>query len=415
MYEIERWINARSFVPEDELNNIYSEFISFSQSPKFIPSYSSKVMEHQIVFDEYIDIPEEVREKYRQIGRFTPLHRALGLEKALNTNCQIYLKREDLLPSGSFKLNAMLPQAYFAKNDGRKTVLLATSAGQTGASGAFAAALFGLKCKVFIANHAYVSRPGRCNMMRMYGAEVVSSPTMETEIGRNISEAYGMEFKSTEAVALSEVAEIISKDHECVTFPGSFSDFTLSYNTIVGQETIKQFEELGVLPNKVVGCVGGGSSFGGIVLPFMKKYDEKIEYFGVESENVPKMTKGVYKFDYPGVSSNQYPRCKMYSLGYNYIPPNIHATGLRYHGVSPIISYLLSKKKFTPFAVPQQEALDAAKLLASSEGIITAPESSYSIAKIIREAKVNNGDVLLTAITGNGYLDLNAYENICNA
>lgn len=415
MYEIEKWVNARSFVPEDELNNIYSEFISYSQSSRFIPSYSSKVMEHQIIFDEYIDIPDEVRAKYQLIGRPTPIHRACGLERALNTNCRIYFKREDLLPSGSFKLNTMLPQAYYAKIDGRKTVLIATSAGQTGASGAFASALFGLKCRVFIANHAYVSRQGRCNLMRMYGAEVVSSPTQETEIGKNIMEAYGPEFKSTEAVALSEVAEIISKNHDCVTFPGSFSDFTLSYNTIVGQETIKQFEKLDALPNKIIGCVGGGSSFGGMVLPFMKKYGEKIGYYGVESENVPKMTKGAYKFDYPGVSSNQYPKCKMYSLGYNYTPPNIHATGLRYHAISPILSYLLYKKKFTPVAIPQEEALDAAKMLARSEGIITAPESSYSIARIIREAKMNNGDVLLTAITGNGCLDLNAYGDVLNA
>jgi len=412
MYKIKNWINARSFVPEDELNDIYSEFISYSQSPKFIPSYSGGVLQHQVVFDEYIEIPYEVREKYEYIGRFTPLQRAYGLEKEINTNCKIYLKREDLLPSGSFKLNAMLPQAYYAKIDNRKTVLIATSAGQTGASGALASKLFGLGCRVFIANHAFISRAGRCNLMRMYGAEVISSPSLETEMGRNISEAYGPEFKSTEAVALSEVAEIISKNHECVTFPGSFCDFTLTYNTIVGQETIVQLEEMGILPNKIIGCVGGGSSFGGMILPFMKKYGEKIEYYGIESENVPKMTKGAYKYDYSGVSSNQYPKCKMYSLGYNYTPPNIHATGLRYHAVSPIISYLLNRKKFIPVAISQQEALEAAKMLARSQGIVTAPESSYSIAQIIREAKKNNSDILLTTVTGNGYLDLNAYENI---
>lgn len=408
MYEIDSWINSRSFVPEKKLNIIYREFNDFMHSDNYIPAYSNTCMLHHTYVTEKIEIPQKVKEMYSTIGRYTPIHRAKNLEKKLGTNCKIYLKREDFSPTGSFKLSSQIPQVYYAKQEGKKTILLGTSAGQTGASGALAAKLFDMNCRVFVANHAYKSRKGRCNLMRMYGAEVISSPSMETEIGRVLNETKEADFKSTEAIAVAEVTELISKNDSAVYCPGSFADFTLTYSSVIGLETIKQFEKMEILPDKIIGCIGGGSSFGGMVLPFLKKYGDQIKYIATESDNIPKMTKGQYRFDHP-MTDPKYPKCKMYTLGYEYTPSDLHATGLRFHGLSPILSYLLSKNTFTPYSITQNDAIKAACLLAQTEGIIVAPESSYSMAQLIKEAKKNEGTVLLSCVTGNGYLDLNAY------
>lgn len=412
MYKINNWLNCRTLVPAPELRHIYKEFIDYSMKG-MSEATPEAIIGHNLSLEKEIAIPSEVKRIYEEIGRNTPLMRAKNLEKALNTNCKIYFKREDVLPTGSFKLNAIIPQAYYAKCENKKQIITETAAGQTGAAAAFGSGYFDLPCKVYMVKSSYNTRPVRRKQMEIYGAEVISSPSSQTEAGRAILEKFkdDSSYPGNEAVAVSECAEDIFNNPTACTLSGSFLDVVLTYQSIIGQEADYQLEHEfnEIRPDKIISCVGGGSSFGGLVLPFIHKYGETaIEYIAVESKDIPKMTKGEYRYDYPG-SSKQYPRLKMYTLGHNYTPPNIHSTGLRYHGTSPIISYLLDKNVVKAYALEEEEALKSALLFTEVEGIIPAPESSYGIAKVIEEAKKNDEKVILSIITGNGFLDLDAF------
>lgn len=410
------WLNSRALVPVDDLMIIYKEFMEYSLSNEGLGrALPETVAEHNLSFEKKFEIPDQVKEKYSEIGRATPLIRAKNLEKYLKTNCRIYFKREDVLPTGSFKINATIAQAYFAKENGRKTIIAETAAGQTGAAVSFAASCYGLNCKIYMVKSSYESRKDRRHQMELYGANVISSPSTQTEEGKEVLKKISdyESYPGNEAVAVSECAEDVFRTQNSATISGSFLDVVLSYQSIVGQEAdIQLREQYGEKrPDIIACCVGGGSIFGGLNFPFMHLYpDDDIVYYAVESTDIPKLTKGSYTYDYPG-SSTTYPKLKMYTLGHNFLPPDIHSSGLRYHGTSPIISYLLSKGRINAVALDESYALEKAEIFSRLEGIIPSPESAYGIAKIMDEAQKNENKVILGVISGNGFLDLSAYYN----
>lgn len=416
MYRIKNWLNCRFLVPQDELMRIYQEFIEYALSNRGMKqAMPDTVTGHNLSLQKEIFIPSELQQIYMELGRFSPLIRAYRLEKYLNTNCRIYFKREDIMPTGSFKLNAIIAQAFFAKQENRKIIIGETAAGQTGAAIAFASKFFDIPCQIFMVKSSYLSRDVRRSQMQLYDAEVILSPSKETKIGKETIEKFKHDpnYPGNEAVAVAECAEKIFQTPESTTLSGSFTDVTLTYQSIIGQEAAIQLQENfnEKCPDKIICCVGGGSSFGGLALPFMHLYpNQNIDYIAVESQSIPKLSQGEYHYDYPG-SSKQYPRIKMYTLGSDYTPPDIHSTGLRYHCSSPIISYLLHNKKIRVVALPEKEALQQTLQFSKLEGIIPAPESAYGIAQVIHEAKKNDNKSILSIITGNGFLDMSAFIN----
>lgn len=364
--------------------------------------------------DELIEIPEEIRSFYRMF-RPSPLVRAYFLEKELGTPAEIYYKFEGNNTSGSHKLNSAAAQAYYAKKQGLKSITTETGAGQWGTALSMAAAFYGLELKVFMVKTSSEQKPHRREVMRTYGATVTPSPSDTTEAGRKILR----EFPGTGGslgCAISEAVETAVKTDNCRYVLGSVLDHVLLHQSVIGQECKAAFDKYGIEPNVIIGCCGGGSNFGGLIAPYMgERLQGKngIEFIGVEPASCPSLTRGKFAYDYCD-SAQITPLAKMYTLGCGFMPSPNHAGGLRYHGMSPVISRLYHDGLIKAVSAEQSKVFDAAVRFAKCEGILPAPESSHAIKAAIDEAekckKTGEKKRILFGLTGTGYFDMSAYK-----
>lgn len=364
--------------------------------------------------DRWIEIPDEVREMYK-IWRPTPLVRARGLEKALDTPAHIYFKNESVSPVGSHKLNSAIAQAYYCKKQGVTNITTETGAGQWGAALSLAAKHFGLELAVYMVKISYHQKPYRRSIMQTYGAEVVASPSMSTKAGRKIITDHP-NYQGSLGTAISEAVELAMSTPNCKYTLGSVLNHVSLHQTVIGLEAEKQMEMAGEYPDVVIGCFGGGSNFSGISFPFLRHNfsgERSTRFIAAEPLSCPKLTRGAFKYDF-GDEAGYTPLIPMLTLGHNFAPANIHAGGLRYHGAGSIVSRLKTDGLIDAVDIPQLETFKAATLFAQSEGIIPAPESSHAIAATIREAlKAKEEGVrktILFNLSGHGLIDMAAYD-----
>lgn len=362
----------------------------------------------------WIDIPEEVLEMYKYY-RSTPLVRAYGLEKALGTPAHIYFKNESVSPVGSHKLNSALPQAYYCKKEGITNITTETGAGQWGAALSYAAKIFDLEAAVYQVKISYEQKPYRRSMMQTYGAQVIASPSMSTKAGRKIL-TDDPNNQGSLGTAISEAIELAMSTPNCKYTLGSVLNHVTLHQSVIGLEAEKQMEMAGEYPDIVIGCFGGGSNFGGLAFPFMRhniKDGKNTQFIAAEPASCPKLTRGVFQYDFGDVAGYT-PLLPMFTLGHNFMPANIHAGGLRYHGAGVIVSQLLKDKMMEAVDIPQSESFKAGTLFAKSEGIIPAPESCHAIAAAIREAEkckeTGEEKVILFNLSGHGLIDMAAYD-----
>jgi tryptophan synthase beta chain len=382
--------------------------------PKIFPK---QIIAQELSKDRWIDIPEEVREVYK-LWRPTPLFRAVGLEKLLKTPARIYYKYEGVSPAGSHKPNTAVPQAYYNMKEGAKRMATETGAGQWGSALAFGCMMFGLKCTVYMVKVSYQQKPYRRVMMETFGADVYASPSKQTESGRKILKE-DPDSSGSLGIAISEAVEDALTDEEANYGIGSVFNHVLLHQTVIGLETQKQLEIAEVYPDVIYGCIGGGSSFSGLFWPFYYdkvsgKAPKDTRFVATEATACPKVTRGEYTYDH-GDTARLTPLVPMHTLGHEFIPSGIHAGGLRYHGIAPTISRLVSEKKVETKAYNQVEVFDAAKLFIRAEGIIPAPEPAHAIKGAIDEAlrckKTGEEKVILFLLCGHGYFDMQAYDD----
>lgn len=364
--------------------------------------------------DAWIEIPEEVREQYAHY-RCTPLVRAYALEKAIGTPAHIYFKNESVNPLGSHKLNSAIPQAYYAKKQGLTHITTETGAGQWGAALSYAAKAFGLEAAVYQVKISYEQKPYRRSIMQTFGAQVTPSPSMSTRAGKDILTKDPLHTGSL-GTAISEAVELATTTPNCRYTLGSVLNHVALHQSVIGLEAEKQMEMAGEYPDIVIGCFGGGSNFGGISFPFMRhniKDGKTTRFIAAEPASCPKLTKGVFKYDFAD-ESGYTPLLPMYTLGHRFKPANIHAGGLRFHGAGMIISQLIKDGMMEAVDIDQLETFEAGVLFARTEGIVPAPESCHAIAATINEAKkcIETGEekVILFNLSGHGLIDMKAYD-----
>ncbi len=363
--------------------------------------------------ERYIEIPEEVQDIYK-MWRPTYLHRAYRLEKALDTPAKIFYKYEGTSPAGSHKLNTSVAQAYYNKKEGVKRLATETGAGQWGSALAMGCQLFDLECKVYMVRVSYEQKPYRRIMMETWGANVVSSPSEDTEIGRKIRKE-DPDCSGSLGIAISEAVEDAATRDDTMYSLGSVLNHVLMHQTIIGQEAKKQLEKADAYPDIIIGCIGGGSNFAGVFLPFVKdKLDgRKLSIICVEPEACPTVTKGPYTWDFGDVAGMA-PIAKMYTLGHTFVPPRIHAGGLRYHGMAPIVSHLNKLGIIETRAEHQVPVFKSAVMFARAEGILPAPEPAHAIKAVVDEAlkckESGEAKTILLALSGHGHFDLGAYD-----
>ncbi|MDP1610306.1 MAG: TrpB-like pyridoxal phosphate-dependent enzyme [Sulfuritalea sp.] len=375
--------------------------------------FPGNLLEQEMSAERWIKIPEEVREIY-QLWRPTPLVRAHRLEKALGTPCKIFFKYEGVSPSGSHKTNTSVPQAYYNKQAGFSRLTTETGAGQWGSALAFAGQMFDIDVRIYMVKISYEQKPYRRSMMQTWGANVFPSPTDMTNAGR-AALAADPNNQGSLGLAISEAVEEAASRADTNYSLGSVLNHVLLHQTIIGQEAKKQLAKVGEYPDMVFAPCGGGSNFAGIAFPFLadKAAGKKVRLVGVEPTSCPSMTKGVYAYDYGDVSGYT-PLMKMYTLGHNFMPPGIHAGGLRYHGESPLVSQLYHEKLIEAVAVPQVATFAAGVQFAKAEGIIPAPESCHAIRAVIDEAlrckESGEPKTLLFCLSGHGHFDMASYD-----
>lgn len=376
--------------------------------------FPMELIKQEVATDRWIDIPEEVQDLYK-IWRPTPLHRAYNLERVLDTPAKIYFKNESVSPAGSHKPNTALPQAYYNYKEGVKRITTETGAGQWGTALSFACQHFGIDLKVFMVKVSYHQKPYRKMMMNTWGADVVPSPSNLTESGRHIL-AKHPDSPGSLGIAISEAVEMAAKDDKTKYALGSVLNHVLMHQTVIGLEAVKQMEMTGDYPDIVVGCFGGGSNFAGISFPFLRfnfTQGKKTRVIAAEPASCPKLTRGQFQYDF-GDTEGLTPLLPMFTLGHNFVPDNIHAGGLRYHGAGAIVSQLLKDKLIEAQSVKQLETFEAGILFARTEGIIPAPESTHAIAVAIREAKKakeeGKSKNILFNLSGHGFIDMAAYD-----
>ena len=366
----------------------------------------------------WIDIPEEVQDKYR-FYRSTPLVRAYALEKVLDTPAHIYLKNESVHPLGSHKINSAIPQCYYCKQEGITNVTTETGAGQWGAALSYAASVYGLSAAVYQVKISMRQKPYRCSIMRTFGAEVTGSPSMSTRAGKDII-TRDPNHQGSLGTAISEAVELATTTPHCKYTLGSVMNHVALHQTVIGLEAEKQMEMTGEYPDQVIACFGGGSNFGGLAFPFMRHNileGKKTEFIAAEPESCPKLTRGKFEYDF-GDEAGYTPLLPMFTLGHDFKPANIHAGGLRYHGAGMIVSQLIKDKMMHGVDIPQLESFEAGLLFARTEGIIPAPESCHAIAATIREAKkcklTGEKKTILFGLSGHGLIDMTAYDSYLN-
>ncbi len=375
--------------------------------------FSMPILEQEMSAERWIPIPEPVREIYR-LWRPSPLCRAERLEKILGTPAKIYYKNESVSPAGSHKPNSAVAQAYFNKQAGIMRMTTETGAGQWGSSLAFAAQMFEIELRVYMVKVSYEQKPFRRSMMQTWGAEVLASPTNLTQSGRNAL-ARDPNNPGSLGLAISEAVEEAAGRNDTKYGLGSVLNHVLLHQTVIGLEAKKQFEKINVYPDMIFAPCGGGSNFAGVAFPFFadKAAGKKVRLVAVEPSSCPTLTKGHYAYDF-GDESGYTPLMLMYTLGHDFMPPSIHAGGLRYHGDSPLVSQLLKEGLVEALAVPQVATFAAGVQFARAEGIIPAPESNHAIRAVIDEAlnckKTGEPKVLFFNLSGHGHFDMASYD-----
>ncbi len=379
------------------------------------PVFPMELIKQEVSTEPWIGIPEEVQEVYK-LWRPTPMYRARRLEKALDTPAHIYYKWEGVSPPGSHKPNTAVAQAYYNKLEGQTRLTTETGAGQWGSALAFACKLFGLECKVYMVRISYEQKPYRRVLMETWGATVVPSPSRDTKAGRDIL-AKDPESTGSLGIAISEALEDAVTTEGTKYSLGSVVNHVLLHQTIIGLEAKRQLEIAGEYPDIIVGCVGGGSNFAGLFLPFVKdKLDgtrPDLRIICTEPTACPSLTKGLYAYDW-GDTAKTGPVAKMHTLGHDFVPPPIHAGGLRYHGMAPIICALYDRRIVEAVALHQNPVFEAAVSFARAEGFVSAPEPAHAIRVVMDEAlkckETGEAKVILLAYSGHGHFDLEAYD-----
>ena len=407
-----RWYNVVPDIPGGLLPPLDPQTHQPISPEKLSAVFPMGLLEQEMSQERFIDIPPEVQEVY-SIWRPSPLVRANKLEEALGTRAKIFFKNESVSPVGSHKPNSAVAQAYYNMREGVKRLTTETGAGQWGSALSFATTKFGLECKVFMVRVSYDQKPYRKFIMQAYGGEVVASPSQDTKTGR----ALLAEFPDTPGslgMAISEALEDASSRDDTNYALGSVLNHVVLHQTIVGLEAKKQMEIAGAYPDVIIGCCGGGSNFAGLVAPFVPDYLEgkKIEFHGYEPASCPSMTAGKLAYD-SGDVAMMTPLLYMYTLGHDFVPPGIHAGGLRYHGMAPIVSALVREGIVQPKSVHQMECFEAGILFARTEGIIPAPESNHAIRGAIIEAMKDPKEekTILFNLSGTGVIDMPSYDN----
>lgn len=385
------------------------------------PEFMNVLFEMELILqmistDQFIEIPEEVREIYK-LYRPTPLIRARRLEKALDTPAHIYYKNEGVSPPGSHKPNTAIPQAYYSKVSGTKSLTTETGAGQWGSALSLACNFFDLDLEVYMVKVSYHQKPYRRVMMETYGAQVFASPSDRTEFGRSLL-ADDPENPGSLGIAISEAVEVAATSGGAKKYSlGSVMPHVLLHQTVIGEEALKQMDIAGEYPDVVIGCIGGGSNFAGLAYPFLREKivnGRKTRFVAVEPTATPSLTRGSYTFDY-GDSAKMAPIVKMYTLGHGFVPPPIHAGGLRYHGMAPSLCALYDAGYIEAVAVPQLATFEAAVQFARSEGIIPAPETAHAVRAAIDEAldakEKGEKRVIIFNLSGHGNFDMAAYQS----
>ncbi len=411
------WYNIQADLlnpPPARLHPATKESLEFSLNPRI---WAEELVRQEESKERYIKIPDEILDAYRGNLRPTPLFRAKRLEKHLKTPAKIFYKCEFVVPTGSHKANTAIAQAYYCKKQGIERVTTETGAGQWGSALAMAASLLDLQCRVFMVRVSYNQKPGRRIIMETYGSEIFPSPSDQTKFGKSLLEK-DSNHPGTLGIAISEALEETLGNENTRYCLGSVLNHVLMHQTIVGQEAKKQFEMLDLYPDIICGCIGGGSNYAGFCFPFMMdklQGKKNSEFIASESKAIPHTTRGTYTYDF-GDTAETTPLVKMLTLGHKYVCPPIHAGGLRYHGMAPLISQLIVEGHMKSVAYNQTEVMEAARLLAKIEGVIIAPETAHCLKTVIDEAlkckKTGEEKVLTFNCSGHGLLDLAAYESL---
>lgn len=381
------------------------------------PIFPRSFIRQEGATDREVPIPGPVLEAYA-VFRPTPLVEATALRRALDTPARIFYKYEGAGPVGSHKTNTALMQSYLAASDGVETLVTETGAGQWGSALAYAGDRFGTRTRVFMVRSSYRQKPGRRVIMELFGGTVVESPSPTTEAGRRFFEA-DPDHPGSLGIAISEAVEAVVKDGRARYALGSVLDSVLMHQTVIGLEAERQMEELGAVPDVVVGCVGGGSNFAGLAFPFVRHNlsgARKARFVAVEPDACPTLTRGALRYDF-GDSVGLTPLLFMHTLGMDFVPPPLHAGGLRYHGMAPLVSHLAATGLVEPRAFDQGKVFDAAVLFVKTEGILPAPESAHAVAGAVEEAlkarEAGRESVILFNLSGHGFLDISAYNGKC--
>jgi len=407
------WYNVLADVPfamAPPISPATGQPVAFDEMTRIFPP---ALVEQEMSHERFIPIPEKVLEIY-SMWRPTPLVRARNLERALGTPARIYFKYEGVSPAGSHKPNTAVPQAYYNKMAGIQRLTTETGAGQWGSALAFACKMFDMALRVYMVRVSFTQKPYRRTFMRLFGAEVLPSPTELTNAGRSVL-AVHPDSPGSLGIAISEAVEEAAGRDDTNYALGSVLNHVLLHQTVIGLEAKKQLEKVGEVPDYIFGCHGGGSNFGGIALPFMPEVfaGSKLRAVAAEPESCPTLTRGRFAFDF-GDNAGLTPIMQMFTLGHDFMPPAVHAGGLRYHGASPIVSALLHAGAIDAQAVAQNDIFRAAQLFTLTEGIVPAPESAHAIAAVMAKAlelkEEGREAAILFSLSGHGFFDMTAYE-----
>jgi tryptophan synthase beta chain len=409
-----KWYNIAADLPVEFPE--YSQTEEGKQLENLPKIFSKGVLEQELSQKRYITIPKKVRKIYKKMGRPSPLYRAKGLEDHLDTPAKIFYKREDLSPTGSHKLNTAIAQAYYAKKDKAKMLTTETGAGQWGSALSLACNMMDIDCRVYMVRVSFQQKPYRKTVMQLYNGEIIPSPSDKTEYGRKVL-SEEPEHPGSLGIAISEAIEDALQDEKTYYSLGSVLNHVMLHQTVIGMETKKQLSMIDAQPDVIVGCVGGGSNFAGAVFPFIKDQldgDINCKFIAAEPNSCPTLTKGEYRYDF-GDTAGLTPLIKMYTLGHDFVPPSVHAGGLRYHGMSPLVALLAHEKMIEARTVTQTQVFETGKIFADVEGVIPAPETCHAIKIGMDEAikcrKEKEEKNIIINFSGHGLLDLQGYDD----
>ncbi len=408
-----RWYNVQADLPTPLAPPFHPATMDIATPEQMNVIFPMSLLEQEMSPAPFFDIPDEVMQVLA-LWRPSPLMRARNLEKALDTPAKIFFKNESVSPAGSHKPNTAVPQAYYNKKEGIKRIATETGAGQWGSAMSLACQLFGLDCRVYMVRISYDQKPYRKSMINTWGAEIFPSPSDQTESGR-AALAENPDHLGSLGLAISEAVEDAVKHEDTNYSLGSVLNHVCLHQTIIGEEAIKQMAKINEKPDVVIGCIGGGSNFAGLSFPFVREKINgmDVRILAVEPASCPTVTKGIYAYDY-GDLAHLAPIVLMHTLGHTFVPPGIHAGGLRYHGMSPLVSRLVEDNLIEAIAVPQLECFEAGLMFARTEGIVPAPESTHAIRGAVIEAlqakEEGKEKTILFNLSGHGHFDMSAYD-----